>query len=133
MFRRRQRRHDRYEAMVMNLLRPHTTRKHLPDRRVSFNGNIYSWDFKTKCFVEANSHDEYHRLLGEGEEVFIVYRNDMRLRAGFINDLRWDGPHPPSPRSTSGDSYYIISGGMSLRDFIELLGRAQPVDKDKLR
>ena len=120
-FRRRVKRHDELEIKVMNVMRPRTTRKHLPDRWVSFNDKIYPWDMKSNVFVEDNSHDEYFRLLDEGYRPFIVYRNkqDGIIRADFIDNLTWSGPFPATKRSTTGDDYYRIAGGRLLDDFLD--------------
>jgi len=113
--------HDEAEERAMEVIRPYTTRRHLPDRLISFYDRICAWDMKVSIFVEQNSHDEYFRLLDEGIPVFIVYqqRNEVALKADWIQNLRWDGPKSPSKKSTSGDPYYIIDGGIPLRKFLE--------------
>ena len=58
-FTERMKRHDEFENEVMDIIRPYTTRRHLPDRFVSFKNKIYAWDAKTSIFVEDKSHDEY--------------------------------------------------------------------------
>jgi len=120
-FRSRVKKHDKLESEVMDIVRPYTTRKHLPDRWVSFNDEIYPWDMKSNVFVEDNSHAEYFRLLDEGYRPIIVYRNkqDMIIRADFIDSLTWSGPYVASPKSTTGDDYYRIAGGRLLKDFLE--------------
>ena len=117
----RARRHDRQENMVMNIIRPFTDRKHMPDRWVSFNSVPTPMDYKTNIFVEDSSHDEYFRLLGEGFRPFIVYRNkrDNHIYAHYIDKLTWSEKQPASDKSTSNDDYYIISGGLRLDDFLE--------------
>ena len=44
--------HDKFENEIMDVMRPFTTRKHLPDRFVSFSDRLYAWDAKTNIFVE---------------------------------------------------------------------------------
>jgi hypothetical protein len=122
LFKARMEKHDRIEASVMDIFRKHTDRKHLPDRRISFCNIPVSWDMKTTINVEKASHDEYFRLWSEGEYVFIVYQNvTEQLLANWITDLTWDGPKPPSQKSTCGDWYYTISGGIELMEFIKKL------------
>jgi hypothetical protein len=117
----RQEHHDSEEEKTMNVIRPFTDRHHLPDRWVSFNGKLCAWDLKTNVFVEDNSHDEYFRLFKQDKiPVFIVYIDQGQELANWIQSLRWDGPNPPSPNSTCGDSYYRISGGIPLQDFLDL-------------
>jgi hypothetical protein len=115
--------HDELETSVMNIIRPFTDRRHLPDRRISFKQVPVSFDIKTTIFVEENSHDEYFRLWDEGEQVFIVYKNlynpHAEILADWIINLAWSGPYPPSPNSTSGDPYYKISGGKPLMEFLK--------------
>lgn len=125
-FERRAERHDVLENKIMDIIRPYTDRRHLPDRRVSFAQTPVSWDLKTNIFVENNSHDEYFRLWSEGEPVFIVYQNgdgekygDGRFYADWIINLTWHGPFPASANSTCGDDYYRISGGRELMEFIK--------------
>ena len=106
----------------MNLVRPFTTRRHLPYRWCSFNNKIVAWDMKTTIFVEKNSHDEYFRVFqDDGIPVFIVYTDKEIQYANWIQLLNWRGPMPPSPRSTSGDPYYIVSGGLPLMNFLALV------------
>lgn len=120
LFESRRAKHDELENKVMDMLRPYTTRRHLPDRFISFNNKLYAWDFKTNVFVEKNSHDEYFRIFMEdGIPVFIVYLEKMRFMAEWITRLDWNGPLPPSAKSTSGDPYYIISGGLPLLEFVK--------------
>jgi hypothetical protein len=124
LFDERRRKHDAKEEEVMNIIRPFTTRRHLPDRWCSFNGKIIAWDMKTNIFVEKNSHDEYFRVFhDDGIPVFIVYTKDNIDYANWIQALDWRGPLPPSPRSTSGDPYYIISGGLPLMEFLKQVSR----------
>lgn len=119
LFRERAEKHDKIENEIMNMIRPFTDRRHLPDRRISFADTPCSWDLKTNIFVEDSSHDEYFRLWGEGEPVFIVYVNaDGKYYADWIINLSWQGPFPPSQKSTSGDPYYRIDGGRELMDFV---------------
>lgn len=121
----RAKKHDKLEVQIMNEMRPHTTRRHLPDRWVSFNDVIYPCDIKTNIYVEDNSHDEYFRLLDEGYRPFIVYRNKKtgETKADFIDNLTWEGPFPATKNSTSGDDYYKIAGGVSLEMFLESVSR----------
>jgi len=130
VFRSRMKEHDELETRIMDIIRPFTDRKHLPDRRVSFHNKPVSFDVKTRVFVEDNAHDEYFRLLAGGEPVFIVYQNgdgkkygDGKLYAGWIEQLTWAGPFKKSTRSTCGDNYYRISGGVPLADFLKEVGR----------
>jgi len=120
-FEKRRQEHDKLENRIMDIIRPFTDRKHLPDRRVSFGGIPYSFDVKTNVFVEKNSHDEYFRLWNEGEQVFIVFQDKNRkmLYADWIINLNWSGPHPPRSQSTSGDPYYIVSSQKTLNDFLK--------------
>ena len=120
-FEERRKEHDELEISIMNIIRPFTDRKHLPDRRVSFGGIPYSFDVKTNVFVEDNSRDEYFRLWNEGEQVFIVFKDksDDIIYADWIINLKWKGPYPPSPNSTSGDPYYIVSSSKTLDDFLK--------------
>jgi hypothetical protein len=123
-FYQRQKIHDEGEEQVMNLMRPYTDRRHLPDRWVSFNGKIHAWDFKTNIFVEKDSHDEYFRVLKQDNiPVFIVYCDKGQKLANFIQSLNWEGPFPPSLNSTNGDQYYRISGGIPLAKFLREIGR----------
>ena len=118
-FTERMKRHDEFENEVMDIIRPYTTRRHLPDRFVSFRNKIYAWDAKTSIFVEDKSHDEYFRLYEEnGIPVFIVYKDNEMLMADWITNLSWLGPYPPSENSTCGDPYYIIGGGRPLEEFL---------------
>jgi hypothetical protein len=90
--------HDKFENEIMDVMRPFTTRKHLPDRFVSFSDRLFAWDAKTNIFVEKNSHDEYFRVQNEnGIPVFIVYKNNGITMAGWITELKWEGPFPPRP------------------------------------
>ena len=120
-FERRVKIHDKFENEIMDIVRPYTDRRHLPDRRVSFGGVPCSFDVKSTVFVEANSHDEYFRLLKEGEPVFIVFKdkNDDVLYGDWIDDLVWAGPFAPSDNSTSGDYYYRITSQRTLADFLK--------------
>jgi len=116
--------HDEGEEQVMNIMRPYTDRRHLPDRWVSFNGKIHAFDFKTGTFVEKAAHDEYFRVLEQdGIPVFIVYCKNGQYLAGFIQSLNWKGPFPPSENSTNGDPYYQISGGIPLAEFLKEIRR----------
>ena len=101
----------------MRTVRRYTDRKHLPDRRVSFGGVPVSFDVKTTIFVEANSHNEYF-LLSHSEPVAIIYKDGEVVCADWKENLTWSGPFPPSPNSTSGDSYYRISGGRPLSKWL---------------
>jgi hypothetical protein len=119
-FHERKKKHDEFEEKVMDIMRPFTTRRHLPDRFVSFNDKLYAFDMKTTPFVEDKSHDEYFRLCREENiPVFIVYVNDGEIMADWITKLTWQGPFPPSEKSTCGDPYYKISGGRTLEEFLE--------------
>lgn len=112
--------HDEGLVIAENIIRPHTNRRHLPDRITSFPRiGKCMWDYKTNVFVEDNSHDEYFGLKNEGWRIFIVYNDDGELKAEWIENLNWSGPHPPSENSTSGDPYYKISGGKKLEDFLD--------------
>jgi len=115
----RRKAHDKAEEKVMDIIRPFTTRRHLPDRWVAFNNKLCAWDMKTTIFVEDNSRNEYFRLISEGIPVFIVYQNDGITLAEWVQRLVWIGPLPPTKKSTSGDPYYRISGGISLLEFLE--------------
>ena len=130
-FDKRRHEHDIWEEKIMDIIRPFTDRRHLPDRRVSFGQLPCSWDLKTTVFVEDQSRREYLRLWDEGELVFIVYKNgdgdqygDGEWYADWVKYLDWIGPFPPSPRSTSGDDYYRIDAGrkLKLKDFLERAG-----------
>jgi hypothetical protein len=82
---------------------------------------------KTTVFVEKNSHDEYFRVYEEdGIPVFIVYTDKKCEYANWIQLLNWTGPKPPSPRSTSGDPYYIVSGGIHLNEFLMQVSNGIP-------
>jgi len=117
-FKARRETHDELEGQIMNIIRPHTTRKHLPDRLVSFNDRLVAWDAKANVFVEDNSHDEYFRIQNENDiPVFIVYENGTL--AEYIDELIWSDKMPASPKSTTGDDYYIISGGIPLEEFLK--------------
>lgn len=120
-FERRREEHDAFEGVVMDVLRPLTDRdrRHMPDRRVCFGGRPCSFDVKTTIFVERAARDEYFRLKEAGEPVFIVYQDKRRgtVLADWINRLRWIGPQPPRPGSTSGDEFYALSGGRDLEAF----------------
>lgn len=131
MFESRRIEHDKQEAEVMDIVRPYTTRRHLPDRWVSFGDTICAFDVKTNCFVENRSHDEYFRCLAEDVPVAIVYRNgktgdkyggDGELHADWIYNLTWHGPFAASSKSTTGDNYYRISGGRLLADWLQSAG-----------
>jgi len=121
LFETRRIQHDKKEEEVMNIIRPYTDRRHLPDRWIAFRGMLCAWDMKTNIFVEKNSHDEYFRVFKhDGIPVFIVYQDQENgLMADWINRLEWRGPFPPSPKSTSGDPYYRISGGKPLMEFLK--------------
>lgn len=118
-FEERRRKHDKFENDVMDIVRPFTDRRHLPDRRVSFGDVPCSFDVKTNIFVEDNSHDEYFKLLSEGEPVFIIYRYKEIVYADWITNLKWIGPFPASPKSTSGDPYYRIESQRTLAAFLK--------------
>lgn len=119
LFRERAEKHDKLENEVMDMIRPFTDRRHLPDRRISFADTPCSWDFKATIFVEDSSRDEYFRLWNDGEPVFIVYlNNDGKYYADWITNLSWLGPFPPSKKSTCNDPYYRIDGGRELMDFV---------------
>lgn len=132
VFHKRVKEHDKLEAEVMNIIRPYTTRKHLPDRWIALRDIVVPWDFKSNIFVEDNSHDEYFRLLEEGYKPFIVYRDKKRMefRADWIQNLIWTGPFPASQNSTSGDDYYRISGGRLLDVFLKHATREMVEGKD---
>jgi hypothetical protein len=116
----RRQKHDQKENEVMDRMRPFTNRRHLPDRWVAFHGMLCAWDLKTNVFVEKNSHDEYfHTFEHDGVPVFIVYSDGNQDLANWIQMLNWQGPFPPSPKSTTGDPYYRISGGIPLDEFLE--------------
>lgn len=118
LFKERLKKHNKLENKVANIIRPYTTRNHLPDRFVVLGDYVVAWDLKSNIFVEKNSHDEYFRLQNHDRiKVFIVYDNAQY--AEWIDNLNWDGPNPPTKNSTSGDPYYKISGGISLNDFLE--------------
>lgn len=119
------REHEQFQAKMLDIIRPYTDLKHLPDIRISINKVIFYIDFKTTSNVEKNSHDTYFGLLYDGEKVALVYNNrpseklpDGDVLAGWINELVWAGPYPPSIRSRSGDPYYRISGGIPLVEFL---------------
>ena len=106
--------HDNYEDQIMDLVRPFTDRKHLPDRWVSFAGVLCPFDVKTTIFCEDKSHNEYQRLSDSGYGMWIVYRDKNEpdiWYADWFKTLSWSGPYPPSYKSRSGDPYYTISGG----------------------
>ena len=113
--------HDEFEDEVMNIVRPFTNRRHLPDKRVSFGGIPCSFDVKTNIFVEDSSHEEYFRLLREGEPVFIIFKDKQKdiTYADWIDNLVWAGPFAPRERSTSGDSYYRITSQRTLDEFLK--------------
>ena|SRR3990167_4125243 len=116
--------HDRLEQEVMDLVRPYTDRKHLPDRWVSFSGIICPFDVKTTVHCEDKSHNEYLRLVREGfYGMWIVYRDYGTLYADWFNNLRWGGPYPPRINSRSGDPYYRIGGGRLLDEFLRCASR----------
>lgn len=121
LFETRRIQHDRKEDEVMDIIRPYTNRRHLPDRWIALGGMLCAWDMKTNIFVEKNSHDEYFRVFeSDGIPVFIVYQDKEKgLLADWINRLDWRGPFPPSAKSTSGDPYYRISGGRPLIEFLK--------------
>ena len=118
--------HDNFQEEILNIIRPFLSDGHVPDVRLFINGVLFSIDFKTTRNVEDKSHNMYFYLTRCGEKVAIVYNNrpfekaeSGEILAGWITDLNWDGPIPPSERSRSGDSYYRISGGIPLLDFIK--------------
>lgn len=115
--------HDELENEVMGIIRPFTTRRHLPDKWVSFNNKLCAWDLKTSIHVEEDAHDEYHRLVVEdGVPMFIVYdrnRPEHEWYADWVQRLTWKGPYPPSSNSTANDPYYKISGGVPLAEFLQ--------------
>ena len=120
-FQNRMKKHDEFESDVMDQMRPYTTRKHLPDRFISFNDNLYAWDAKTTIFVEDSSYEEYFRIQQEtGIRVFIVYQGNPHdvIFADWIDNLIWHGPFPPSRNSTSGDPYYRIEGSRTFEEFL---------------
>jgi len=122
IFENRMREHDKFENDIMDMMRPYTTRKHLPDRFISFGDTLYAWDAKTSIFVEDSSHDEYFRVQNEnGIKVFIVYFDKKKnaVFAEWIDGLTWHGPFPPSPNSTCNDPYYRIEGGRTLDEFMQ--------------
>lgn len=120
------RRHDEWQEEIMKTIRPHLTNGHIPDVRIYVNSVLFSIDFKTTRNVEKNSHDVYFELTRNGERVAIVYNNrpyeraeDGETLASFIENLKWEGPIPPSVKSRSGDPYYKISGGVPLIQFLK--------------
>lgn len=120
-FARRRQRHDELENNIMDIVRPFTDRRHLPDRRVSFGGIPCSFDVKSNIFVEDSSHDEYVNLWNEGEPVFIVFTNKQEpdiIYADWIIFLMWQGPFPATERSTSGDPFYRIASNRTLEEFL---------------
>ena len=122
IFENRMREHDKFENDIMDMMRPFTTRKHLPDRFISFGGKLYAWDAKTTIFVEDSSHDEYFRVQNEnGIKVFIVYFDKKKntVFAEWIDKLTWHGPFPPSKNSTCNDPYYRIEGGRTIEQFLD--------------
>lgn len=123
--------HDDLEERVMDAIRKSgiTTRNHMPDRWVSFSGRICPFDVKSCVFCEDNSHNEYKRLFDAGFGMWIVYKDEDVLKAGWFDELGWKGPIPPSSKSRSGDPYYIISGG---KDFFEWLKTA-PINAKRFR
>ncbi len=123
----RMKEHDEFENKIMDILRPYTTRKHLPDRFVSFGDKLFAWDAKTTIFVEDKSHNEYFRIQNENNiPVFIVYQDGDDIRADWISKLTWSGPYPPSKNSTCMDNYYRISRGRTLDEFIEAIKEDNP-------
>ena len=46
----------------------------------------------------------------------VIY--DNKTLAGWISELTWKGPFPPSKRSTCGDPYYRIDGGVPLDEWL---------------
>jgi hypothetical protein len=116
----RMKKHDKFESDIMEIMRPFTSRRHMPDRFVSFNGHIVAWDAKTTKYVEDNSYDEYFRLQSENNiPVFIVWQvDDAEIYAEWIDNISWHGPYDASPNSTSGDDYYIMYGGKTLKQFL---------------
>lgn len=117
-FKRRTEEHDKLEEEAMKEIRKWTTsRKHIPDRRVAFSDIPCSFDVKTSNNVEDLAHDEYFRLWYENHEpIFIIY--DHNQYADWIINLIWEGPFSSSDFSTTGNSYYKISGGRKFRDFL---------------
>jgi hypothetical protein len=118
--------HDKFQEDMMRIIRPCLSNGHVPDTRLYINGTLFSIDFKTTRNVENNSRDVYFALVEDGEKVAIVYNSrpfekaeSGKILAGWIEDLNWEGPIPPSERSRSGDPYYKISGGVPLLDFIK--------------
>lgn len=103
--------HDELENKVMDIIRPYTDRKHLPDRWVSLGGVLCPFDVKTTVHCEDNSHDEYLRLFNDGYGMFVVYQDFGVLYADWFDKLTWRGPYPPTARSRSGDPFYRVSGG----------------------
>lgn len=118
LFRRRLEKHDKLEEKIMNILRIVSHRKHLPDRWISIGDKVCAIDVKTSIYVEDNSHDEYFRVLSEGTPVIIAYELNGVIRANWIQNLQWNGPYPPTPNSTCGDHYYMISGGVPIYEFL---------------
>jgi len=112
--------HDKFEKEVLDIIRPFTTRRHLPDRFVAFQDKICALEVKTTVCVEDKAHDEYFRVHEEtGIPVFIVYKDNGIIKADWITNLSWAGPFPPSENSTCGDFYYIISGERTLDEFLK--------------
>lgn len=133
LFDKRREAHDQEENAVMDVIRPFTTRRHLPDRFISLRNRLCAWDMKTNVYVEKNSHDEYFRVFQkDGIPVFIVYHHNGERLANWIHFLKWEGPRPPSPRSTSGDPYYIISNGIPLKQFLETVSGTVQVNPASL-
>lgn len=123
LFEKRIKIHDEKEEQILDIIRPYTTRRHLPDRWVSFNDKICAFDCKTACFLEVKSYNEYMRVIkDDGIPVFIVYHDYGKLLANWMQRLKFSGPYPPSVKSTSGDYYYKISGGIPLDVFLEEAG-----------
>jgi len=118
--------HDKLKEEVMDIIRPYTSRRHMPDSRIAFNDIPCSWDLKVTTAVEKASHDEYFRLYKEENEwIFIVYKNgdgkdygDGKLYADWIHKLKWSNLYSPSKNSTCNDYYYRISGGRLLDEFL---------------
>ena len=118
-FERRKQKHDALEPVIADIIRPYTCRRHLPDRLIGLNNKVVAWDLKTGVFVEDNSHDEYFALQKDNNiPVFIVYHDKGERLAGWIDELQWSDKKQSSEKSTSGDDYYIISGGIPLEDFL---------------
>lgn len=128
--------HDNLESEVMDIIRPFTTRRHLPDRWVSIGNILCPFDVKTTVNCEDKSHYQYAQLSEVGFGMFIVYRSNGVLLANWFDDLQWAGPFKPTDNSRNHDPYFKITGGgeplaefvrnatqdVRRKDFIDALG-----------